>query len=47
KVGRNVLIMPDGTERELGGKASVSVEAGTVVRVETPGGGGYGSLRSR
>lgn len=47
KVGRNVLIMPDGTERELGGKASVSVEAGTVVRVETPGGGGYGSPRSR
>lgn len=47
KVGRNVLIMPDGTERELGGKASVSVEAGTVVRVETPGGGGYGSPMSR
>ena len=47
KVGRNVLLMPDGTERELGGKASVRVEAGTVVRVETPGGGGYGSPRSR
>lgn len=47
KVGRNVLLMPDGTERELGGKASVWVEAGTVVRVETPGGGGYGSPRSR
>lgn len=47
KVGRNVLLMPDGTERELGGKASVWVEAGTVVRVETPGGGGYGSPMSR
>ena len=47
KVGRNVLLMPDGTERELGGKASVRVEAGTVVRVETPGGGGYGSPRNR
>ncbi len=47
KVGRNVLLMPDGTERELGGKASALVEAGTVVRVETPGGGGYGSPRSR
>jgi len=47
KVGRNVLLMPDGTERELGGKASVWVEAGTVVRVETPGGGGYGSPRNR
>ena len=47
RVGRNVLVMPDGTERELGGKANVSVEAGTVVRVETPGGGGYGSPMSR
>jgi N-methylhydantoinase B len=40
--GRNTLVMTDGTERELGGKASATVEAGTVVRVETPGGGGYG-----
>jgi N-methylhydantoinase B/oxoprolinase/acetone carboxylase alpha subunit len=41
-LGRNVLVGPDGTERELGGKASTGVEAGTIVRVETPGGGGYG-----
>jgi N-methylhydantoinase B/oxoprolinase/acetone carboxylase alpha subunit len=40
--GRNTLVMTDGAERELGGKASATVEAGTVVRVETPGGGGYG-----
>jgi N-methylhydantoinase B len=40
--GRNVLVMTDGTERELGGKASIGVEAGTIIRVETPGGGGYG-----
>jgi N-methylhydantoinase B/oxoprolinase/acetone carboxylase alpha subunit len=40
--GRNVLIAKDGTERELGGKASTGVEAGTIIRVETPGGGGYG-----
>ncbi|MCH6547263.1 MAG: hydantoinase B/oxoprolinase family protein [Gemmatimonadetes bacterium] len=29
-------------ERDLGGKASMWVDAGSVVRVETPGGGGYG-----
>ena len=34
-------LTPDGTERELGGKASTGVEAGTIMRVETPG-GGYG-----
>ena len=39
--GRNTLIV-HGEERELGGKASTWVEAGSVVRVETPGGGGYG-----
>jgi len=39
--GRNTLIT-HGEERELGGKASMWVEAGSVVRVETPGGGGYG-----
>ena len=39
--GRNVLVTPDGTERALGGKASTGVEAGTIMRVETPG-GGYG-----
>lgn len=41
-VGRNSLGAPDGSERELPGKASVEVEAGSVIRIHTPGGGGYG-----
>ncbi len=43
KPGRNLLTKPDGSERELPGKASVWVEAGTVISIRTPGGGGYGS----
>ncbi len=39
--GRNTLVA-HGVERDLGGKASMWVDAGSVVRVETPGGGGYG-----
>ncbi|MFQ6045261.1 MAG: hydantoinase B/oxoprolinase family protein [Gemmatimonadales bacterium] len=44
--GRNVLIDAEG-ERELPSKASVWVEKGAVIRVETPGGGGYGAARTR
>ncbi len=44
--GRNVLCTPDSagarTEREVPGKVSVRVEAGTAIRIETPGGGGWG-----
>jgi N-methylhydantoinase B len=40
--GRAVLVKADGTEVELPGKGSVYTEAGDAVRVETPGGGGWG-----
>ena len=41
--GRNLLCRRGQTEfRELPGIALVSVEAGDVLRIETPGGGGYG-----
>jgi N-methylhydantoinase B/oxoprolinase/acetone carboxylase alpha subunit len=44
--GRNVLCTPqqDGSrsEEELPGKVSVQVDAGASIRVETPGGGGWG-----
>src|SRR5205085_2524865 len=30
-------------ERELGGAASVDAPAGAILRIETPGGGGFGS----
>jgi N-methylhydantoinase B/oxoprolinase/acetone carboxylase alpha subunit len=41
--GRNVLVLPDGEERALPSKVSVWVSAGTRIRIETPGGGGFGS----
>lgn len=37
------VVSPDGTETEMGTKGSTLLEAGTVVRVETAGGGGFGS----
>jgi N-methylhydantoinase B len=39
--GRNVLIQ-DGRQKELPGKCNVHLERGTAVRIETPGGGGWG-----
>ena len=41
KSGRNVLIS-DGEEHPLAGKVSISTREGDVIRIETPGGGGYG-----
>ncbi len=41
--GRNSLSSPDGEVTALAGKESVDVPAGTVVRIHTPGGGGWGA----
>ncbi|MBM3141214.1 MAG: hydantoinase B/oxoprolinase family protein [Chloroflexi bacterium] len=41
--GRNTLIRRDGTTEDLGARAQVDVRAGDRVRVETPGGGGWGA----
>lgn len=40
--GRNTLIAPDGTEHILPGKITVELANGASIRIETPGGGGYG-----
>lgn len=40
--GRNTLIR-DGVEQALPGKVQVTLKAGDRLRVETPGGGGYGN----
>jgi N-methylhydantoinase B len=40
--GANRLIAPDGTETDLPAKFSRRFEAGTRLRIETPGGGAYG-----
>ena len=41
--GRNVVVRRDGVEEELGPRARVELDAGDQLRVETPGGGGYGA----
>jgi N-methylhydantoinase B len=41
KPGRNRLLR-DGQTRELPGKCHIEVQAGEVLKIETPGGGGYG-----
>jgi N-methylhydantoinase B/oxoprolinase/acetone carboxylase alpha subunit len=44
--GRNSLVGPDGDVTELPGKASIDVEAASVIRIHTPGGGGFGRADS-
>jgi N-methylhydantoinase B len=41
--GRASLIRADGAVEELKGKCNVTAHAGDVVRIETPGGGGWGA----
>jgi 5-oxoprolinase (ATP-hydrolysing) len=41
--GRQRLISADGVERALPGCFSVTVEAGDILEIETPGGGGFGA----
>ncbi len=39
---RIMVLDPDGNELDVGQKATIEVAPGTIVRVETSGGGGYG-----
>jgi N-methylhydantoinase B len=41
--GRDTLIGLDGTPRELPGKLTGTLQTGERLRIETPGGGGYGA----
>ncbi len=41
QTGRNT-VLHDGIERQLAGKVSLSLQAGDVVTIESPGGGGWG-----
>ena len=40
--GRTRIVRTDGSEEELPGKTSVRLRAGESIRVESPGGGGWG-----
>ena len=42
KLGKNTIQYADGTREELPGCAQLDVNAGDVLTLETPGGGGYG-----
>lgn len=42
--GRNQLVLPDGSSQELPGSTELEVPAGARLRIETPGGGGYGAV---
>jgi 5-oxoprolinase (ATP-hydrolysing) len=44
--GRNAVVRADGRTEELGGTASIELEAGDRLVIETPGGGGFGPVRS-
>ncbi|MGH4006045.1 MAG: hydantoinase B/oxoprolinase family protein, partial [Pseudonocardiaceae bacterium] len=41
-VGRNILRRADGTEEELPSKGTWPLRRGDRIRIETPGGGGWG-----
>jgi len=43
RVGVNLLIRRDGRSEALQGTAEVAVDAGDRLRIETPGGGGWGA----
>jgi 5-oxoprolinase (ATP-hydrolysing) len=42
--GRNLLIHPDGTKEELPAWVTRAVQPGDRLRIETPGGGGWGDV---
>ncbi|KAJ1536905.1 hypothetical protein HK096_006595 [Nowakowskiella sp. JEL0078] len=42
QTGRNILVRADGREVSFGGKNATVVKKGDVIRIETPGGGGWG-----
>jgi 5-oxoprolinase (ATP-hydrolysing) len=44
KVGRNYVETVDGKVEDLGSTATVEMQPGDVFVIETPGGGGYGSI---
>jgi N-methylhydantoinase B len=40
--GKNSIVGPNGKATELPGKTSLQAKAGSILKIETPGGGGWG-----
>ena len=47
RTGLNLLLRRDGRSEALQATAEVAVDAGDRLRIETPGGGGYGATVER
>jgi N-methylhydantoinase B len=45
--GKNSIVEPNGRVTPLPGKCSLQASAGSVLKIETPGGGGWGKAKSR
>lgn len=45
--GANAIVLSNGRETKLAGKADVSLQSGDVLRIVTPGGGGWGATEAR
>jgi N-methylhydantoinase B len=43
--GRTLIVRRDGLEEQIPGKTSVRLRSGETVRIESPGGGGWGTVR--
>ena len=44
--GQNLLFLKDGRCLNIGGKNTIEVSAGDILKIYTPGGGGWGSPKS-
>jgi N-methylhydantoinase B/oxoprolinase/acetone carboxylase alpha subunit len=44
-IGRNTVLRADGSVEAIGAKARLELKAGDRLRIESPGGGGYGSIK--
>jgi N-methylhydantoinase B len=42
--GRTLIVRLDGSEQELSGKTSIRLHSGERIRIESPGGGGWGRM---
>ncbi|MDX2098917.1 MAG: hydantoinase B/oxoprolinase family protein, partial [Leptolyngbyaceae cyanobacterium bins.59] len=45
-IGRNTIVHRDGTVESLASRAEVTMQPGDIFVIETPGGGGFGSIAS-